>query len=133
MCDGAHRDGGLDSRGNGVDARRQSEERYALVRIADRGGGIEAGDLGLGRVGSERLFHLGLFGARVAVAAGGLAVKLLASELEEGELGPDGECRRWSFGGRVDIRGSWYRAVGLCARLCCLWTDLGKIEGLYLL
>lgn len=104
MCDGAHCDGGLDSRGNGVDARRQSEERYALVRIADRGGGVEAGDLGLGRVGSERLFHLGLFGARVAVAAGGLAIELLAGELGKGELGPDRECRCWSIGGRVDMR-----------------------------
>jgi hypothetical protein len=87
LGDGAHRDGGLDARGNGVDARRQSEERDALVRITDRSGGVEAGDLGLGRIGSERLFHLGLFGARVAVAASSLAVELLAGELEEGELG----------------------------------------------
>lgn len=104
MCDSTHRDGGLNARGNGVDARRQSEERDALVRIPDGGGSVEAGDLGLGRVGSERFFHFGLFGARVAVAAGGLAVELLAGELEEGKLGLNGECRCWSFGGRVDMR-----------------------------
>lgn len=72
--------------------------------------------MGLGRVGSECFFHLGLFGTGVAVAAGGLAVELLAGELEESELGPDRDCRRWSFCEWVDMEMSWSGAVSLCAR-----------------
>jgi hypothetical protein len=73
--------------------------------------------LGLRRVGSECFFHLGLFGARVAVAAGGLAVELLAGELEEGELGLDEDCRSWSIADGFDIEMSWCGAVSSCARL----------------
>ena len=49
--------------------------------VADGVGGIEAGDLGLGRGGGEGFLEFGLFGARVFVGFGGLAVELFGCEL----------------------------------------------------
>jgi hypothetical protein len=74
-----------------------------------------------------------LFGARVAVATGGLAVELLAGELEKGELGPDRSCRRWSFAGGLIYGDELVWGGKFMCETCLLWTDLGRMEVLYLL
>jgi hypothetical protein len=70
----AHRDGGLDAGGDGVDARGQREQLDALLGVADRVGGVEARDLRLRRGGGQGFFQFGLLGAAVFVGFGGLAV-----------------------------------------------------------